>query len=265
MATLTQSVATDTPEVRRYNRINRWLGISDALIGFAVLVVVLVTGWTAELRDWAYIGARQNYFLAVFLYVAMFSVLLKIISAPLDYYGFRLEHQYNLSNQKLRSWLWDEAKSWLVGLVLGAIFIEIIYAMIRSFPERWWIVTWAIFIGLMLLLARLAPVVLFPIFYKYKPLENDTLRDRLTRLSERAGTRVRGVYEWNLSEKSKKANAALMGMERPGASFWPTRCSRATVTTKSKRSWRTNWDTTFTSTSSKALPPRSSSPLLASG
>jgi len=212
MATVVHPTPTDTPEVRRYNKIKRWLGISDAVIGFAVLVVILVTGWAAELRDWAYIGARQNYFLAVFLYVLMFSVLLKIISAPLDYYGFRLEHQYHLSNQKWRSWLWDEAKGWLVGLVLGAVFVEIIYALIRSYPGRWWIVAWAVFIGLTLLLARLAPVVLFPLFYKFKPLENGVLRDRLTRLSERAGTRVRGVYEWNLSEKSKKANAALMGM-----------------------------------------------------
>jgi STE24 endopeptidase len=212
MATVVHPAPTDTPEVRRYNRIKRWLGISDAVIGFAVLVIVLLTGWTAHLRDWAYLGARQHYFLAVFLYVFMFSVLLKLISAPLDYYGFRVEHQYHLSNQKLRAWLWDEAKGWLVGLVLGVIFVEIVYATIRSFPERWWIVAWAIFIGLTLLLARLAPVVLFPIFYKFKPLDNDTLRERLTRLSERAGTRVRGVYEWNLSEKSKKANAALMGM-----------------------------------------------------
>ena len=61
-------------------------------------------------------------------------------------------------------------------------------------------------------MAQLAPVVLFPLFYKFEPLNNDSLRDRLTRLGERAGTRVRGVYEWKLSEKSKKANAALMGM-----------------------------------------------------
>jgi STE24 endopeptidase len=212
MATLVHPTLTDTPEVRRYNRIKRWLGISDAVIGFAVLVIVLVTGWTAELRDWAYIGARQHYFLAVFLYVLMFSVLLKVISAPLDYYSFRLEHQYNLSNQKLGGWLWDETKGWLLGLLLGGAFVEIIYGIIRIAPEHWWIIAWAVFIGLALLLARLAPVVLFPIFYKFKPLENDALRDRLTRLSERAGTRVRGVYEWNLSEKSKKANAALMGM-----------------------------------------------------
>src|SRR3974377_680448 len=143
MATAVQTAPADTPEVRRYNRIKRWLGISDAVIGFAVLVIVLVTGWTAELRDWAYVGARQHYFLAVFLYVLMFSLLLKLISAPLDYYGFRLEHQYHLSNQKLRAWLWDETKGWLGGLALGAIFVEIIYEVIRAFPQRWWIVAWA--------------------------------------------------------------------------------------------------------------------------
>src|SRR5215475_1339867 len=61
-------------------------------------------------------------------------------------------------------------------------------------------------------MAQLAPVVLLPIFYKFEPLANDSLRDRLTRLGERAGTRVRGVYEWKLSEKSNKANAALTGL-----------------------------------------------------
>ena len=60
--------------------------------------------------------------------------------------------------------------------------------------------------------AQIAPVVLFPLFYKFKPLENDALRTRLLRLSDRAGTHVREVYEWELSEKSKKANAALAGL-----------------------------------------------------
>ena len=203
---------TDTQEVRRYNRIRRWIGIADAVIGFALLVVLLVTGWTATLRDWSYHLAGQHYFFAVFLYVLMFSLIMKALSAPLDFYGYRIERQFNLSNQKLDAWLWDEVKGWLLGLVLAAIFVEIIYWIIRLAPVRWWVIAWAVFVGLFLLIMQLAPVVLFPIFYKFQPLHNDTLRDRLTRLSERAGTRVRGVYEWKLSEKSKKANAALMGI-----------------------------------------------------
>jgi STE24 endopeptidase len=66
--------------------------------------------------------------------------------------------------------------------------------------------------GLFILLAQLAPVLLFPIFYKFEPLEDEDLRRRLIMLSQRAGTHVRGVYRWKLSEKSKKANAALTGL-----------------------------------------------------
>lgn len=203
---------TDSAETRRYNRVRRWLGITDALIGFALLVVLLATGWTARLRDWSYHLGGQHYFFAIFLYVLMFSLIMKALSAPLDFYGYRLEHQYNLSNQKLGAWLWDELKGWLLGLAFATIFVDIIYAIIRVAPVRWWIIAWAVFVGLFLLIMQLAPIVLFPIFYKFEPLNNDALRDRLTRLGERAGTRVRGVYEWKLSEKSKKANAALMGI-----------------------------------------------------
>ena len=54
--------------------------------------------------------------------------------------------------------------------------------------------------------------MLFPIFYKFEPLKNEDLKARLVRLSEQAGTQIRGVYRWKLSEKSKKANAALTGL-----------------------------------------------------
>ena len=212
MASAPNSLPADSPEVRRYNRIHRWLGLTDTVIGFALLVVQLVTGWTGTLRDWSYIGARQHYFIAVFLYVLMFSIIAKVISAPFDIFSFRVERQYHLSNQRVRSWIWDEAKGWLVSLVLGTIMVELVYGIIRVAPQRWWIIAWAVFIGLFLLMAQLAPVVLMPIFYKFEPLANDELRDRLTKLGERAGTRVRGVYEWKLSEKTTKANAALTGI-----------------------------------------------------
>ncbi|MBZ5629292.1 MAG: M48 family metallopeptidase, partial [Acidobacteriia bacterium] len=159
-------------------------------------------------------AARQHYALAVFLYVAMLLLIGKLLGLGLDFYSFRLEHRYNLSNQKLRSWIWDQVKGWLVGLVLGGIVAELIYWTIRQAPQRWWLIAWAVFIALSVFFAQIAPVVLFPLFYKFQPLENDDLRERLLRLSKRAGTRVRGVYEWKLSEKSNKANAALTGLGR---------------------------------------------------
>ena len=154
--------------------------MADTVIGLALLIVLLVTGWTGKLRDWSLMGSKQHYFLAVFLYVLMFSVIAKVLNAPFDFVGFRLEHQYHLSNQKLRGWLWDECKGWLVSLVLGTIMVELVYGIIRLAPQRWWIIAWAVFVGLFLLMAQLAPVILMPIFYKFEPLANDGLRDRLT-------------------------------------------------------------------------------------
>jgi len=213
--TETIPVAVDSPESRRYNRIKRWLGVGDFVIGFGLLAVLLATGWTGTLRDLAlgeHHGAARNYSVAVFLYVLMLMLISKIISTPLDYYGFRLEHRYHLSNQRFGSWLWDECKGLLIGLVIATVVVELIYFLLRQVPQYWWLIAWAVFLGLMVLLAQLAPVVLFPIFYKFEPLENEELKRRLIVLSERAGTRVRGVYRWHLSEKSTKANAALTGL-----------------------------------------------------
>jgi len=211
-ASETITLRGDSAESRRYNRIKRWMGISDFAIGIGLLIVLLVTGWTGTLRDLAYRGAWQNYTVAVFLYVVILMLISRFIGFPLDYYGFRLEHRFHLSNQRTRSWLWDEVKGWLIGLLLATIVVELIYFLLRQDPQHWWLIAWAVFLGLFVLLAQLAPVVLFPIFYKFEPLDNEELKRRLVVLSERAGTRVRGVYRWHLSEKSKKANAALTGL-----------------------------------------------------
>ena len=202
----------DPAAARRYNRIRRELGIADSLLGVGLLLALLVTGWTGHLRDLAYFAARQNYTVAVFFYVVQLMLLSKVLGLGLDYYGFRLEHEYHLSNQKLKSWAWDELKGWLLGLVLAAVVVELIYLTIRMAPQYWWLIAWVAFIVLYIFFTQVAPVAVFPLFYKFVPLEDEDLKQRLLRLSERAGTKVRGVYEWKLSEKSRKANAALVGL-----------------------------------------------------
>jgi len=202
----------DTAEARQYNRIRRRLSLADMALNFVFLIALLATGWNTTLRDWSYRASGQRYTLAVFFYVLMLLVIGKLLSFALDYYGFHVEHRFNLSNQKLKSWLWDEAKGWLVGLVVAVILVELIYGTIRIAPIKWWLIAWTIYNGLAIFFAQIAPVVLFPLFYKFHPLNDEELKERLVKLSERAGTRVRGVYEWKLSEKSKKANAALAGL-----------------------------------------------------
>ncbi len=202
----------DTAEARAYNRQRRFIGVADAAIGFIALLVLVLTPWSASLRDLAWKAARENYGLALFFFVVALATITKLVGIGLDYYSFRLEHRYHLSNQTFSSWLMDEAKGWLLGIVIGGILAELIYFIIRQAPQMWWLIAWVAFIVLFIFFAQIAPVLLFPLFYKFVPLENEELKQRLVRLGEKAGARVRGVYEWKLSEKSKKANAALTGL-----------------------------------------------------
>ncbi len=202
----------DSPEVQRYNRIRRWLGIADFIAGVLLLVVLLVTGWTNTLSSLAYLAAGEHYSLALFFYVLMLAVISKLLGFGFDVYSFLLERRYDLSNQKVKSWLWDEIKGFLVGFVMAVLAAEFVYSMMQAFSQKWWLVSWAAFVVVFVVIVQLAPVILMPIFFKFKPLENESLKERLVKLSERAGTHVRGVYEWKLSEKSNKANAALTGL-----------------------------------------------------
>jgi len=206
------TVPSDTPEVRQYNRARRWLEIGDLVVSFGFLIALLAAGWTNTLSALARRAGGDHYALNLFLYVLFLSMASKILGFGLDLYGFRLERRFNLSNQRFGSWIKDELKGWLLGVVLGTVLAEIVYALIRTSPQYWWLIAWIIFIALFVFFAQIAPVALFPLFYKFVPLQNEELKARLVRLGERAGTRVRGVYEWKLSEKSKKANAALTGL-----------------------------------------------------
>src|SRR5579863_2161643 len=96
----------DSSETLRYNRIRRWLSVSDFVVGLGFLIVLLITGWSGSLRDFALrLGGEQNYTLSVFLYLVLLLVIGKTLGFGLDYFGFRLERKFKLSNQRLGSWL----------------------------------------------------------------------------------------------------------------------------------------------------------------
>lgn len=202
----------DSPRVKRYHRTRRVLSVAGFLLDLALLLLLLFTGWTITLRVWAERSTDQPA-LALLIYLGFFGVIAKALGLPLDFLGgFWLEHRYGLSNLTLWAWVKDQLKGFAVGGVLAALSVEVLYGTMRRWPDGWWIISGMIFIAFFVLLANLAPVLIFPIFFKFKPLENPSLTARLLELSRRAGRRVKGVFEWKLSEKSKKANAALVGL-----------------------------------------------------
>ncbi len=192
----------------RYHRLKRQAGILSVAWSLVLLAGLLVTGASLAMRDLA--GASA---FAIVVYVGLLLILNEVGSLPLAFYsGFLLERRYGLSSEPLGRWLVDQVKSFAIGLLLSSIGAAIIYALIRLSPDRWWLPAGVVFALLIVGLTNLAPVLLLPLFYRVKPLDRDALRARLLGLADRAGARVLGAYEWGLSEKTRKANAALAGL-----------------------------------------------------
>jgi STE24 endopeptidase len=184
----------------------------------AILSALLATGASIRFRDAAAaiagvapVGIRGA--VEVLAYVAALLFVNEVFTLPLAFYArLSLERRYGLSTQRTGAWLTDQAKGLGVGLVLGGAGAVVLYAMIRRWPDTWWLPASAVFALVMVGFASLAPVLLLPLFYRVRPLTRDALRLRLLALAERAGARVLGAYEWGLSEKTRKANAALAGL-----------------------------------------------------
>lgn len=192
----------------RYHRLKRQASIVSLCWTLALFIALLFSGGSIAIRK----ASGPSAFAIVF-YVAILLLLNEIGSLPLSFYsGFVLEWRYGLSHEPLGRWLLDQAKSFAIGLTLSSIGAAIVYAFIRTSPDRWWLPAGAVFALLIVALTNVAPVLLLPLFYRVKPLEREALHARLLGLAERAGAKVLGAYEWGLSEKTKKANAALAGL-----------------------------------------------------
>lgn len=201
-------------KAKEYSRISRRLMLVDLALTALYALAWLLAGWSAGLRGWL-AGYAANPWLLVALFAAVFGGVYYLIDLPLSYYsGFVLPHRFGQSNQTLRGWIGDQVKGLLVGGLLGLLVLEVIYAVLRAFPNLWWLWAAGFLLVFQVVLANLAPVLLMPLFYKFIPLgeEHEELARRLVRLSRQAGAQVKGVYKFDMSRRTKAANAALTGL-----------------------------------------------------
>jgi STE24 endopeptidase len=201
-------------KARQYARISRRLSIFSMAFSAAYVLAWLIFRWGTSLG--AFLQSHiSSPVVQVALFAAFFGGIMSVLTLPLDFYtGYSLPHRFGMSTQTIQGWLVDQGKGLLIGVPLGLALLELVYALLRWQPDSWWIWVAAALIVINVLLANLAPVLLMPIFNKFVPLgdEHSELADRLVRLAERAGAKVRGVYQFDMSRRTKAANAALTGL-----------------------------------------------------
>jgi STE24 endopeptidase len=199
---------------RGYERGSLLLRLINAGAIAVALLVFLLSGASVGLRD-AVEDVSGNNWLQVALFTAVLITVWSAITLPWDYVsGFRREHRYGLSTQTIGGWLLDQAKGFVLSLVLMVVVLEGAYLLLREAGDAWWL--WAA-VGMVLLsvvFTILGPVLFIPLFYKLQRIEDASLTERLTRIAEREGAKVIGVYRMGMSAKTRKANAMVAGLGR---------------------------------------------------
>ena len=181
--------------------------------GYSILALILFLflGLSAFFRRQIERITKKRFWV-VFFYALVFIILAFIAGLPSGYYGFHLEQKYQLSNQNFFQWFGEQLKGLLVMFIIGVIVIEGVYLALKKAPRTWWIYVSVVFVFFTVLLINLAPVLIMPLFNVYTPLPQGEIRDKLIALSEKAGVKVEGIYEMDMSKQTKKANAMFTGI-----------------------------------------------------
>ena len=199
-------------DAKKYQKIKLRLFAVDLVFGWTTLLLIQCSGLSRFWAEWA--AARtaeptaQIFFYALFFFHGIF-----LIGLPLSYYsGFVIEQRFQLSRQSRTDWVRDKFKSYALSLAFFLVTVELFYGIVRFYPRGWWLWAGVGWLGLTAGIARVLPTLLIPLFYRTRPLRDAVLRQSMERLREKTGLHALGAYEISLSEKTKKANAALVGL-----------------------------------------------------
>ena len=198
-----------------YARARHELYFFDVAYGFVLIVFLLLVRVAPAYRDWA-----TNWTDSDFGRVAVFTPLLLLtidfLSLPTAIWAHRLALQYHQSIQDWPSWFQDWVKGEGVEISIGILLVWILFAVIRWSPRRWWFFFWLAAVPLIILGAVVEPLVVEPLFFKFRPLAETqpALAARIEAMTARAGAPIpqSRIFEMNASAKLRELNAYVSGL-----------------------------------------------------
>ena len=198
-----------------YTQANARFAMLSLAFGTAVLL-----GWTllggldalnSALRDallpsWGPMG----YQLAL---LAAFSAIGGLLQAPLSWWDtFRVEQAFGFNRMTLKLWLLDGLKSALVGAIIGLPLAALVLWIMGSSGGLWWLWAWGAWVAFNLVLMVLYPTVIAPLFNKFEPLPDESLKARVQALMQRCGFTAKGLFVMDGSKRSAHSNAYFTGL-----------------------------------------------------
>lgn len=127
------------------------------------------------------------------------------------YQTFVIEERFGFNKTTLKLWLWDLVKSALLGAAIGLPLIALILWLMGAAGTLWWLWAWSVWMGFNLLLLLIYPSFIAPLFNKFQPLQDESLKERVTALMQRCGFAAKGLFVMDGSKRSAHGNAYFTG------------------------------------------------------
>ena len=188
-----------------------WLQLVDLLWGLGIACLLLFTGLSTRLRDWAETRTRSRS-AQVMLYGAVYITAVTVLELPLAIYeGFVREHAYGLSNQGFPAWAGDFGIGFALTLVAGVIVLPIFYAAIRAARQAWWL--WGAGLAVLLLILQLAiyPVFIAPLFNHFDKMPDSPLQRQITAMARANQVPADAIWVSDASRQSNRISANVSG------------------------------------------------------
>jgi STE24 endopeptidase len=203
--------ADELERARRYQRPLTKLRLLRGALGIAVVLVFVFGEIGPRLIDWLEVRGWGLQLLVVLVVLSLVSLAYDV---PLDaWVDLHHDKRWELSTQTTRTFVADQAKSFVLGIVVNTVLLVPLYAIIRS-TDLWWLWGWLVIVVFSVLLGFLYPVVIAPIFNKFAPLADDDLAGRVQRIAEQAGVTITGTFVADESRRSRRDNAYVAGLGR---------------------------------------------------
>jgi len=200
-----------TDRAAQYSRIKYTLSFIETALLLVLLFLACRTGWAARFPG-ILERAYGPSFVTLPVYLGGAFAVWYLVSFPLNFYqSFLLEHRFGLSTQGPGGWFRDQLISLGLVYAFSLLLLSALFWAVARFPVSWWLVISSIWVAVNVVIARLAPVVIVPLFFKYTKLADEELRGRIIALAAKMRVRVLDVFAIDMSRKTVKANAGLLG------------------------------------------------------
>ena len=188
------------------------LGLLDSLFDNALLIIFLFGGIISQFDQ--YIGAFSNQpIVSALLFFLVMSWVSTVLGIPFDLYStFRIEARYGFNTTTARVWMLDFFKSQVIGTLLMAFLIAVVFWLIGRSPNGWWLWVWGFMALFSLFMMFVSPYLIEPLFNKYEPVTEPGLEDDIRIMMEKAGLTVGQVLQMDASKRSNHSNAYFTGI-----------------------------------------------------